>query len=343
MKLEARALAGMQEFLEAMPDIARESAKLAMNDVTGGEGLTMYKKAMRTQIAFPAGYLEDVDRFGQTSYATEARLETVISARQRPTSLARFMTSGSVGQAGVTVKVGADSSRRLSKAFPVRLRAGAGLSDESFNLGLAVRIAPGQTIRNKKDTYGASGAKRGAAICSVRRSSLPLRWRHRNAEGARPDGPGILETIYKIECKPWLIRSNFESFRNSSPISKGSTLRMMIRRPAILTPSISKAASSVAVRSSRSATLRTHFPSSNSRARISMRRSASMGSHGKLHGASCFKAGRKMIPSIRAIRPTGSRQCVKLGSPDSLLKSRTARGHFIPPNTCSGRSATSMN
>jgi hypothetical protein len=152
MRLEARALDGLEQFLEAAPEITRQAAKLAMNDVTGGEGLTTYKKAMRTQIAFPAGYLEDVDRFGQTGYATEARLETVISARQRPTSLARFMTSGSVGKAGVTVRVGADSSRRLSKAFPVRLRAGAGLTDDSFNLGLAVRVAPGQTIRNKKDT-----------------------------------------------------------------------------------------------------------------------------------------------------------------------------------------------
>lgn len=149
MRLEARALKGLQDFLDAAPEITREAGKLAMNDVTGGEGLTMYKKAMRTQIAFPSGYLEDVDRFGQTGYATEARLETVISARQRPTSLARFMTSGSVGQAGVTVRVGADSSRRLPKAFPVRLRSGLTALE---NLGLAVRIAPGQTIRNKKDT-----------------------------------------------------------------------------------------------------------------------------------------------------------------------------------------------
>lgn len=152
MKIEAGAIKGLAEFLEVAESAARPAAALAMNDVTGGTGLTRYKKAMKTQIAFPSGYLEDVDRFGQTGFATPARLETKISARARPTSLARFATSGIIGKAGATVRVKAGRSVHLQKAFMVRLRAGTVLDDTSFNVGLAVRVAPGTRIRNKRDT-----------------------------------------------------------------------------------------------------------------------------------------------------------------------------------------------
>jgi hypothetical protein len=152
MRVEAGAIKGLAEFLDAAPEIATQAASLAMNDVTGGTGLTRYKKAMKSQIAFPSGYLDDVERFGQTGYATPARLETKITARARPTSLARFATSGAIGSAGATVRVKAGRSVHLKKAFMVRLRAGTVLDDTSFNVGLAVRIAPGQRIRNKRDT-----------------------------------------------------------------------------------------------------------------------------------------------------------------------------------------------
>ena len=152
MKIEFNALKGLEDFLDAMPDLTRQAASFAMNDVTGGKGLTTYKKAMRSQIAFPAGYLEDPDRFGQTGYATPSRLETKISGRQRATSLARFASSGGVDRAGVSVSVKAGRSTRLKKAFLVRLNAGAGITADKFNLGLAVRMKPGDTIRGKRDT-----------------------------------------------------------------------------------------------------------------------------------------------------------------------------------------------
>lgn len=152
MRIEAGAIKGLAEFLESAPEIATKAAAFAMNDVTGGTGLTRYKKAMKTQIAFPAGYLDDVERFGQTGFATPTRLETRIGARQRPTSLARFASGGVIGKAGATVRVKAGRSVHLKKAFMVRLRAGSVLDDTSFNVGLAVRIAPGQRIRNKRDT-----------------------------------------------------------------------------------------------------------------------------------------------------------------------------------------------
>lgn len=151
MKIEVSAIKGLTDFLDAAPEVTRKAAALAMNDITGGKGLTRYKKSIRSQVAFPGGYLEEADKFGQTGFATPGRLETRISARQRATSLARF-ASGIVGSEGVTVRVKAGRSVRLKRAFMVRLRAGSSLDDSNFNLGLAVRIKPGQTIRGKRDT-----------------------------------------------------------------------------------------------------------------------------------------------------------------------------------------------
>lgn len=150
MKVEVRAIDALQDFLEVAPDVTKRSAALAMNTVIPRKGMTRYKKAMRTQIAFPSGYLEDEDKFGVTRSATPEHLESVISARQRPTSLARFATSGAVGQEGLAVKVKAGHTRRLRKAFLVRLKSGTVLDNDNYNLGLAVRV-PGGQFRNKKD------------------------------------------------------------------------------------------------------------------------------------------------------------------------------------------------
>jgi hypothetical protein len=98
------------------------------------------------------GFLEDVEKFGVTRYASPSRLEAVISARQRPTSLARFATGGNVDQEGVSVRVKAGKTQRLKRAFLVRLRQGTMLDSENFNLGLAVRIPGGEAaVRNKTD------------------------------------------------------------------------------------------------------------------------------------------------------------------------------------------------
>lgn len=150
MKIEAGAIKGLADFLDAAPEAAKKAASMAMNDITGGAGLKAYKTAMQAQIGFPAGYLDDTERFGQTGFASPDRLETKIKARQRPTSLARFASGGTIGQAGVTVTVKNGRPISLKGAFMVRLRAGTDTAD-GFNVGIAVRVKPGQMIRNKKD------------------------------------------------------------------------------------------------------------------------------------------------------------------------------------------------
>jgi hypothetical protein len=142
----------LEDFLEATPDVTRRAASMSINSVVGGSGLAQYRRGISEQINVPAGYLND-DRIGVTQKATPTRLEARITGRQRATSLARFATTGSVGsKGGVGVRVKAKGGSRFMKsAFLVRLRAGTALDGDSFNTGLALRLAPGQTVFNKRD------------------------------------------------------------------------------------------------------------------------------------------------------------------------------------------------
>lgn len=80
--------------------------------------------------------------------AQRASLEARITARGRPTSLARF-SKGSPGKAGVQVEVKPGQSRFLRRAFLIRLPQGTQLTETRFNLGLAIRLRPGERLDNK--------------------------------------------------------------------------------------------------------------------------------------------------------------------------------------------------
>lgn len=149
IQYDLASLIGLEDYLEAAPDNTRKAASMAMNDVIGGTGLARYRRAISDQVNFPAGYLND-DRFGMDQRASPNRLVASLIARQRPTSLARFSTSGAVGsKGGVSVQVKRGGGSTLMKgAFLVRLRAGTSL--ENGNLGLAVRLKPGQQL-DKRD------------------------------------------------------------------------------------------------------------------------------------------------------------------------------------------------
>lgn len=147
---DLRGVLGLEDFLEDAPDRTRRAAAMALNDVLKGPGLATYRKAIRAEVDFPAGYLEDSDRFGVEQRASPDNLVASIVARQRPTSLARFADSQAVGaKGGVRVKVSKEGGGGFFKrGFLVRLRAGTSL--DGGNIGLAVRLAPGQQL-NKKD------------------------------------------------------------------------------------------------------------------------------------------------------------------------------------------------
>ncbi|WHM53117.1 tail component Z [Xanthomonas phage XAP3] len=151
--------AELKDYLESVPKIAEDSIRMAINKVAGGKGMTRIKKAMTDEIAFPSGYLNG-DRLRVTKRATGTSLEAIIVGRKRATSLARFVTGGAMvtnskTAGGVQVRVKKGKTTYLKNAFLVRLNRGASLSEDNYNIGLAVRLKPGETLGNKRTQHQA--------------------------------------------------------------------------------------------------------------------------------------------------------------------------------------------
>jgi hypothetical protein len=149
----ADAFKDLEQYFDGLPGVTTTAARLALNDTARGPAMKLARMQMNSEINFPTGYLNK-DRLYVDKLATNADLEAVITGRDRATSLARFATSGSVGsRGGVTVSVSKGSSTSLKKAFLVKLRQGKTMDGSTFNVGLAIRLGPGETIQNRTSTH----------------------------------------------------------------------------------------------------------------------------------------------------------------------------------------------
>ncbi|WP_042678387.1 hypothetical protein, partial [Anaerosalibacter massiliensis] len=124
----------LKGYLEQVPEIANNSIRMAINSVAAGKGMTLIKKSMTDEIAFPTGYL-NADRLKLTKRATTSNLEAVIVGRKRATSLACFVTGGAMvtnskRPGGVQVRVKKGKTTYLKNAFLVRLNKGASLTED---------------------------------------------------------------------------------------------------------------------------------------------------------------------------------------------------------------------
>lgn len=142
-----------ESYFRAMPKRSARAARLAINQTITRSGMKTVQDEMYDQIAFPKGYLKDGDRLRVARYATEANLLGVIAGRKRATSLARFAAPGtplgSKARAGVQVTVRRGQSIMLRNAWLVRLNKGASLTEDNFNVGLAVRVGDGESVTGK--------------------------------------------------------------------------------------------------------------------------------------------------------------------------------------------------
>lgn len=139
--------------IENLPPRIVRAARAAVNK-TVDFGRADSARMIRREVAFPARYLSGQNgRLAITKRAQGADLEGIITGRFRPTSLARFARGtpeSTRRRKGVTVTVKPGTPRFMAKAFLIRLRAGSAGIDTQHNLGLAVRLKPGETIRNKR-------------------------------------------------------------------------------------------------------------------------------------------------------------------------------------------------
>ncbi|WLJ71128.1 hypothetical protein [Sphingomonas phage Carli] len=153
--IEFDALTDLEQYVSAFPEATTEAARIALNDVSDGEGLAVYRKAIESEIDYPEGYIT-TDRLGVTTKATNSKLAVTITGRQRATSLARFARGGqtvaSTRRAGVRVKVSKQGGGgRMERAWLVRLNKGSSKDRDNYNLGLAIRLEPGERLRNKRE------------------------------------------------------------------------------------------------------------------------------------------------------------------------------------------------
>jgi hypothetical protein len=136
--------------LDTLPTEVKRAALQAVNR-TAERARTASARSIREQVNFPARYLSGSQGRLTLDRAKDYESpEAVITGRFRPTSLARFVTSGRVGGTnGVRLEVAPGFAKRSRRMFLIRLPAGSGTTDTKSNMGLAIRLRPGEAIDHK--------------------------------------------------------------------------------------------------------------------------------------------------------------------------------------------------
>lgn len=144
-------ISDLKEFNSLRDDIKLWAAQ-AINK-TAERGRAQAAREIRNQVNLPAQYLSPAGkRLFVSKQAQRNDLEARIRARTRATSLARFVTGAAqINKAGVRIEVAPGRARFLKRAFLIRLRAGNADLDTKSNLGLAIRLKAGETIKNKRE------------------------------------------------------------------------------------------------------------------------------------------------------------------------------------------------
>lgn len=141
--VDASGIENLELIFQQFPQQAGAAMSSAINTIANGAALDEARKEILEQVAFPVGYLDDGDRLRVSSYASPDRLEATITARDRPTSLARFVTGGSVGNnAGLTVTVKPGNPDPQTRGFLITLN--------NQNTAYAIRLRPGEILHNKR-------------------------------------------------------------------------------------------------------------------------------------------------------------------------------------------------
>ena len=151
-QIEAKGLDGFREVLEALGAAVEPAAALALNEAAR-YGRRLGSEQIRREVNLKAGYI-DAGRLQVTRRADASNLEAVITARDRPTSLARFgQGAPRFGAQRVAPRVrvkASGGSSTLKRGFYLRLRRGNSVvSSENANIGLAIRLKEGERVENK--------------------------------------------------------------------------------------------------------------------------------------------------------------------------------------------------
>ncbi len=148
---------GFDDVQDAIAALDPEILRAVRMSVNKGADRGRVEAARRIgrELNFPARYITGAEgKLNVTSRASSSKLEAVIAARRTATSLARFSLDrspqASKKRGGVNVAVKAGSAVFMPRAFLIRLKSGKRDLDTAHNLGLAMRLRPGEQIDNKR-------------------------------------------------------------------------------------------------------------------------------------------------------------------------------------------------
>jgi hypothetical protein len=137
----------IEDLSDAEPNI-RSAASRAINGALR-RARTRSDREIRAQVNFPGNYLNpSTGRLTVSQNAAPTSLEGAVTARQRPTSLARFVKGNPKRGQPVRLEVSPGKTTVLPRAFLMPLRSGN--VDTKSNLGLAIRLGPGERLQNKR-------------------------------------------------------------------------------------------------------------------------------------------------------------------------------------------------
>lgn len=150
------AFAVVVEGLETVRDFGKTKDRIAAAAAqainrTARDKRVRVARLIQAQVNLPARYVSPAQgRLSVSRQASPGKLEAAITARGRPTSLARFV-QGSPGfnKAGLNLEVRPGQASYMRRAFLIKLNSGSGQTDTQFNAGLAIRLKPGERIENK--------------------------------------------------------------------------------------------------------------------------------------------------------------------------------------------------
>ncbi|MBB5985930.1 hypothetical protein [Sphingobium lignivorans] len=142
---------------ETLPAAIKTAARRAVNR-TADRARTDAARRMLQQVKLPPSYLQPSQgRLTVSKRASGDDMEAIVTGRQRPTSLARFARGNAPSKTGVSVEVAPGFARFMRRAFLIRLRAGSADLDTKSNLGLAIRLKPGERIESKRQMIRMKG------------------------------------------------------------------------------------------------------------------------------------------------------------------------------------------
>jgi hypothetical protein len=138
------------DFTKGSSEKIKRAASQAINKISRDKRARA-ARLIRGEVNLPASYVAPGGKGLYVSKkASPSNLEGRITARGRPTSLARFLTSApKPGNAGVVVEVAPGKARFMKRAFSIKLPQGQSDVATKYNLGLAIRLRPGERLQNK--------------------------------------------------------------------------------------------------------------------------------------------------------------------------------------------------